>query len=71
MNKIKINYINFFTVALSVCLSQPLMAGNSDLTQYVRPNIGTVHSRWFFLYSCCTSFWYGKVGSVNKRNLRK
>lgn len=49
MNKIKINYINFFTVALSVCLSQPLMAGNSDLTQYVRPNIGTVHSRCFFI----------------------
>ena len=63
MNKIKINYINFFTVALSVCLSQPLMAGNSDLTQYVRPNIGTVHSRWFFYTPAALPFGMAKLGA--------
>ena len=63
MNKIKINYINFFTVALSVYLSQPLMAGNSDLTQYVRPNIGTVHSRWFFYTPAALPFGMAKLGA--------
>lgn len=63
MNKIKINYIKFFTVALSVCLSQPLMAGNSDLTQYVRPNIGTVHSRWFFYTPAALPFGMAKLGA--------
>ena len=63
MNKIKNNKIKFFTVALSICLSQSMMAGNSDLTQYVRPNIGTVHSRWFFYTPAALPFGMAKLGA--------
>ena len=39
------------------------MAGNSDLTQYVRPNIGTVHSRWFFYTPAALPFGMAKLGA--------
>ena len=33
------------------------------LVDYVDPNIGTAHCRWFFLYTGCYSVWHGKAGS--------
>ena len=30
-----------------------------NLVEYVNPNIGTVHSRWFFLHTGCGAFRFG------------
>ena len=63
MNFIKSKKIKFFAAALSVCLLQPLLAQNTDFTQYVRPNIGTVHSRWFFYTPAALPFGMAKLGA--------
>jgi hypothetical protein len=39
------------------------------LSDYVHPNIGIMHSRWFFLYAGGRTLWYGKTWTFNKRQL--
>mgnify|MGYP003614977150 CR=1 FL=1 len=42
-------------------ITKPLPVFNEDLTQYVNPNIGTTHSRWFFYTPAAVPFGMAKL----------
>lgn len=43
--------------------AEKLIAKERDLTHYVRPNIGSVHSRWFFYTPAALPFGMAKLGA--------
>ena len=49
-------------VCLLLVIYFPVLAFAEDLTSYVNPNIGSVHSRWFFYTPASVPFGMAKVG---------
>ena len=50
-------------MCLASCASRTPVAQEMELTQYVHPNIGTVHSRWFFYTPAAVPFGMAKLGA--------
>ena len=55
--------VTLIVALLFFYMSQSLFSQNIDLTRYVHPNIGTVHSRWFFYTPAAVPFGMAKLGA--------
>lgn len=62
MAKVKDTY--FFSTLILLLFSQLVSGQNIDYTQFVNPNIGCVHSRWFFYTPGALPFGMAKPGPV-------
>jgi putative alpha-1,2-mannosidase len=63
MNILKNLCIGIGVLCLASCASRTPVAQEMELTQYVHPNIGTVHSRWFFYTPAAVPFGMAKLGA--------
>lgn len=63
MNIFKNLCIGIGVLCLASCASRTPVAQEMELTQYVHPNIGTVHSRWFFYTPAAVPFGMAKLGA--------
>lgn len=63
MDLLKSLWIGIGALCMASCASRTPVVQEEDLTQYVRPNIGTVHSRWFFYTPAAVPFGMAKLGA--------
>lgn len=77
-HNLKINYLiltymkiifNFLFISLIGLSSNEVIGQNKKLSDYVDPNIGTAHSRWFFYTPAAVPFSLAKLGPSTNAHL--